>query len=911
MASFTDLPPQFTPYTPQLPVEAMVKVGMQKQALYDQGVQKIQAQIDQVAGMDVAKDVHKNYLQSKLNELSGNLKTFAASDFSNYQLVNSIAGMTKQIAKDPTIQNAVSSTQVLRKGQKDMEAAKKAGKSDVANEDLFLTQSSNWLSDGDLNSSFSGQYVPYTDVFKKLQEIAKSVGEDSTIVQQLFQTDSNGNPVLINGKLQYNDVMAETLLKGKDKNKILNAFQSGLDANDYRQLSITGRYRLKGKEYNELANTLEDGFLEYQKSALLKKDLIQDKIVELKTKGAPQENITSLEEMVVNIDNDISKRRESTNEMKSADADAIRGSIYTNNFLDSMSGAFSTKETYTKYLKNPGVEVMMDREKAKLEANKFELDKDKFRYQQKHDTDQMNLTRWTELFKAGLVDENGNPTGAGLYSGAARDLPLSDQTNSLYFSEQFEKGMKADMDAQSGLYERVAIADWMAKNSGKINPNTGKIFTEDEMKGEMAKWAKKVGMSYNDYIVLQGQKATDRFNSTKGKSLGAEYSDDFKTINQLSNKIGVSKKMMDNEKAFISKYATDFTPFDLSKVNVQPIEVDVDLSTGGKYLEKRKVRLTKEDLYNLALLSDEVMGSGVTVPFASAISKDNANKAVEALAKKFGENNVSKIMSAVNVSSQKKLENITGNPLLDLFMPNKVVDQSTKPLNPLINLVKDDNFGKTMALREQYYKSISQVGAPKGVILYKDKPEAEKHLSSSLASIASDYAGIDSDYQEIASLATDPKSQFQVNIDPAVSKYDNNSYSLQVTKPDGSLVTKPITEQHYQFLTGKAAPSLFVNSVESTILSSPYNSTNLAHMYTDDDAYSTAFVKDYETKTKNYNVAIDYVKGSGGYFPKLYVQTSDDSWKLFPYNVPLSAQGAKNFPSQVDDVFIKSLMQSK
>ena len=64
MASYTDAITQFNPYVSTLPVDAMVKVGMQKQAQYEQGVQKIQQSIDNVAGMDVYKDLHKNYLQT-------------------------------------------------------------------------------------------------------------------------------------------------------------------------------------------------------------------------------------------------------------------------------------------------------------------------------------------------------------------------------------------------------------------------------------------------------------------------------------------------------------------------------------------------------------------------------------------------------------------------------------------------------------------------------------------------------------------------------------------------------------------------------------------------------------------------------------------------------------------------------
>ena len=59
MASFTDIIPQFNPYVEQLPVETMVAVGMEKQKRYDEGIQKIQSQIDNVAGLDIYKPVHK------------------------------------------------------------------------------------------------------------------------------------------------------------------------------------------------------------------------------------------------------------------------------------------------------------------------------------------------------------------------------------------------------------------------------------------------------------------------------------------------------------------------------------------------------------------------------------------------------------------------------------------------------------------------------------------------------------------------------------------------------------------------------------------------------------------------------------------------------------------------------------
>lgn len=120
MASFTDQISQFNPYIQELPVQQMAQVGMAKQAQYNQGVQKIQNQIDRVAGIEFVKDSHKAMLQSKLNELGSRLKTVAAGDFSNQQLVNSVGGMAGQIIKDKDIQNAMSSTQVYKNKYKEL-----------------------------------------------------------------------------------------------------------------------------------------------------------------------------------------------------------------------------------------------------------------------------------------------------------------------------------------------------------------------------------------------------------------------------------------------------------------------------------------------------------------------------------------------------------------------------------------------------------------------------------------------------------------------------------------------------------------------------------------------------------------------------------------------------------------------
>tara|TARA_R110000868_G_scaffold14285_2_gene66354 strand:- start:24922 stop:27507 length:2586 start_codon:yes stop_codon:yes gene_type:complete len=194
MASFTDAISTFNPYVSQLPIiEEMSKVGMERQGKYDQGIQKIQGQIDNVAGMDIIKDVDRANLQSKLNQLGSDLKKVAASDFSNFQLVNSVGGMASQIIKDPTIQNAVSSTANYRKQVKDMEAARKAGKSDKNNEEYFQNDANKWLTSSKVGETFSGSYMEHVDVMKLVRDSIKDAGLDATHIEQMYETDTRGN----------------------------------------------------------------------------------------------------------------------------------------------------------------------------------------------------------------------------------------------------------------------------------------------------------------------------------------------------------------------------------------------------------------------------------------------------------------------------------------------------------------------------------------------------------------------------------------------------------------------------------------------------------------------------------------------------------------------------------------------
>lgn len=383
MASFTDRVPQFNPYIEQLPVDAMVKVGMEKQRRYDEGVQKIQSQIDSVAGLDIAKDAHKTYLQSKLNELGSRLKTVAAGDFSNYQLTNSVAGMTTQIVKDPIIQNAVYSTQVIRKGQAELDNAKKEGKSSVQNEEWWNKQINDWDKDPDLATKFTGSYVQYTDVDKKLREIAEKVHEIDTSIDIPYKRDAQGNTLYYvtdpktgqtsvstdassGGTPKIDDAMLRIKTKGKPAEKILGNFMSSLNENDQRQMRIDSWYHYRGVTKDNLVADITNNYnnakhMQFSQLVNLSTELQTNTKLSESEKSAIQAKINDLNEQTKKGTLDADYQRQVSEIVNAPDIEAYKYKIYADKYLTKLAKDMSYESYQKEYMNNPYFQADMQK----------------------------------------------------------------------------------------------------------------------------------------------------------------------------------------------------------------------------------------------------------------------------------------------------------------------------------------------------------------------------------------------------------------------------------------------------------------------------------------------------------------------------------------------------------------------
>lgn len=392
MASFTDAISQFNPYVAQLPVEAMVKVGTYKQQKYEEGVQKIQGQIDKVAGLDIIRGVDKQYLQSKLNELGGKLKTVAAGDFSNFQLVNSVGGMATQIGRDDNVQNAVRSTQYVRKGQQDMETARKAGKSSVQNEAWFNNRVNGFLNNTDIKSSFSDYYVEYTDIEKKLRDVAKDVHEYDQSIEIPFQRDNSGNVLYFDkndnvttpdkGHTRIDEVMLKTKVKGKSAQKIIDNFYSSIDENDKRQLNIDGWYHYRGYDGDSFKQKIASDIVS---SYDMKKDMFSKEIVKISTELSGNSKLTKGQKDALTarlnqytdlvnkggVDKEMNERLANISRLSD---DELKGSVYMEKTLSRLATDISYQDVETEYKDNPYFNALM--KKKDLEFKYFNAARD-------------------------------------------------------------------------------------------------------------------------------------------------------------------------------------------------------------------------------------------------------------------------------------------------------------------------------------------------------------------------------------------------------------------------------------------------------------------------------------------------------------------------------------------------------
>ena len=874
MASFTDSITQFNPYVSQLPVDAMVKVGMHKQAQYDQGVQRIQSQIDNVAGIDVYRPVDKQYLQSKLNQLGSKLTSVAGGDFSNQQLVSAVGGMATQVVKDRQIQNAVASTANIKKQDILMEKEVAKGEG-LENQDLYNDQKMKYLSSTEADGSFvNGRYVPYINLNKKLKEIGDLVGIKGNIVEQLFETDSQGNKIpeyVINPKTgksefkgyKWSPIAVTESFKGKDAANLLSAFKSALTPADYQQLAITGRYMYKNYNAEEIANlaTTEHS----DQLNILDRKIDEQKLYLINAENAAKPNpddIATHSKMysLLNEQRDSILKNKNTiqDSILKGNLDAAKGSVYADRYLTDMSARMASVETSGKSELSPYYTIDKDNKEFAFKISqqrdenywkKLNYNLDLAEFGLKKDNSEFEKQKF--ILKYGIDPKTGQPVNNILPS----ELNMEDENIVNRVNTQVETKYESYVDATNQAAMTLAkeyfkslpgnknltpeqlslkLANTLKKYNAPLVPGEeNKILNNFALKG-LAEFKKN-----KDSVPFENQDAYDDFDTllqaTTNMRTGLEAID--KKAKQLAKEQGIDV----NAIADISRSAKGF--------NMKILEG----SNGGQPYLNEVVNLSKEDAMNLA----KVRSSDNSV-FTSDAEKLQMDTAYKKLVSKFGERKAGLIVK------QSRSYNT--------------------PVNELIDKLNDGQNKKFAKIKAQLYKDNSFIDQGQRVPIFIDDDNKEA-VGNKLSTVLNQYKNIIPGGESVANKLiediTGNKFKANVHVIPT-GNFGETNYELEVNG-----VTIPISETDYPFLTNQKPPK--ANTIPSFVTMLDINGTsNITGSNNKDSGNLFGSSKFLNYKDPRYTLTGDYVKdltNNDLYWLKLYKHDSrnEEETKVIPY----------------------------
>ena len=629
MASFTDKSFQFNPYIQELPVQEMYQVGMAKQAQYNQGVQKIQNYIDRVAGVDVYLDVDKEYLQSKLGELGNKLKTVAAGDFSNQQLVNSVTGMTAQISKDQLITNAIGSTARYRSGLSKIQKDIDDGKSNPANVKNFQKQAQPWLSSTKPGQVFNGTYNPHFDIMKFAKEQFDAVKPGKWSFDQLYETDAQGNYKFDIVKDKKGNIIKQTpvvspyMVRMEQEGRLPAEVKATLnqifsDPRVTKQLQITGEYNYGNIDEKGLADMVyaqrdekTTGYNDKIAELTLRKTL--EKTDE--SKKLIQGEIDQLQSKLDGVNSSYDKLAQEAYK----NPDYVRGFVYKESSIDNLQGMFGSVKVSKQNMESP---LWNANFKEWQEANDMrEAAADlKYKYDAlAQDKELAKLKMENDLRIASLKGSGKKKPGAG--PDDERGLEFAENESSMDVivnSEQVKTNAANDMLTTGN---ELVWSGFFANNPKNIQALSKQIALgktrEQGIETILKNTANNNKEPYVDFINRWSDKVVNELKTKPGgvpPALGDAY--------QLFKKKQKTFQSISQESADVDSQVAKELGTDLLKVIN-----DVDIKDTPMKFQGKDVVVTKEDFYDLAIYAK----GNVTVGgyFDDKVHKENA-KAAEA-----------------------------------------------------------------------------------------------------------------------------------------------------------------------------------------------------------------------------------------------------------------------------------------
>lgn len=760
MASFSDNLQQFTGYSPETNVQALVDVGQRKQNEFDAGVQRIQGEVSQIANLPIVKEQGKQYLQAKLGQLKSTLSTSVASDFSDSRLINQIGGLTKEIGTDPIIQGQVQDALNIQANDALQQKDFADGKANPANPYVYNRDKNNWLNDGDLKSRYTGGYSRQIDIDAKLREAAKAVGEDERIVEQMFKTDGQGNIIPgKDGRPQMSDYMSEQHFKGKDYKKVYDYFISSLSPEDYNQLAINGQYQYRNATPQDLIKDANNSYVAANKEYLDRQLTSQIKLTQLqnKTKKSPQD-LLDIEALTKNVNDyslalsDNEKKYNSVVDRINTNPEQVKGDIYTTDHLLAQAIGLSGTSEYTLFKDSPLFDSWVKKQNLNISLQNLSLRDKEFQASQYWKSEDSKFDRYKFRIEhpelANIEGRNGPlETPSDYISGKYDELQnYNDQSNNAAqkLAVAAIKSWNPQMDEATALKQLKAWSDKLGQSPEEVNQRFATRYLE-ELKGDKTKLDKTLQQTALEY----GTAKTNAENTATVLQNSIEYA---KSQSKLNN-----APILDEEQI---------------KKQIKP--TTISLVGGGS------VKLSTEDLLDWA----KVKSKG---GFDNNIQKASVRDAEKRLRTKFG-------------NDYSKIEYVLATPTEEGVM----YDPSLKPV---LDMVQSAAYKNLRGYQEDFFKSKGTLPQTKEFDLNIGKGK-EEDFKTKIVNTIRNYSGVslsEGDAKDLMNAIQTGKggSTNKVVVHPSFQNGKPNSYTLDVTVGGKQYNSVTLTEQDAQFLTGK------------------------------------------------------------------------------------------------------------
>lgn len=443
--------------------DLLMKGMLMKQGAIDENRSKLQQLSDQVTNFSVAKDVDRKYLEERLTQTKDIINQYAGGDLSNPNLMNQLVSKFEDVVDDKVL-NAVASTSIITREDKEWEAKKGTPEYNEKNRAFALQNRKKYLEDQNVGTEYAGGggFIKYTDnnatlMSKEAQETLKNLGINAKWVQR---EDGGGYFDFIN-----------TYEGTADVQRLNEAVKAIIGQDGFKQMQIDGWAR-----YGDMQdpNTVEQLRNDYNQTFQNDLERLEEdrKHLMIAVEAEKDENKKKQYQDQLEITNESIEARQ-----KDADFDKVVANPDGTINESAYKNAYTTLHTYNEVGRLTAIQFQKPRlveekiDNSKLEVKKYQLQLDQFDETMRHNVTMEDFKRQELSSKNAVQNPNGSLVNPGDVDLGTLSQVSTEQVGSFDLFAQLRQEQEAPIKALSDVvgftFDRASTLSLIEQLQGK------------------------------------------------------------------------------------------------------------------------------------------------------------------------------------------------------------------------------------------------------------------------------------------------------------------------------------------------------------------------------------------------------------------------------------------------------------